>query len=78
MPPTRRQKRWSGRLRTAGALLAMLGAVAVADRLVNLASPTGTLDALGDDRAPWIVGAVCLVVGGALYVVGRRWRGTVE
>lgn len=76
MPPTRRQKRWSGRLRTAGALLSMLGAVALADRLIDLASPTGTLDALGDDRAPWIVGAVCLVVGGAAYFLGRAWRGS--
>jgi len=58
----------------AGALLALLGAVAVADRVVGLAS------AGADDLsvplaipAPLPIGLVALAVGGVLYLLGRRW-----
>jgi hypothetical protein len=69
--PTRLQKRWSARLRTAGALLLLVGTVAGIDRLLPGATQSyGTLPAwtqLG------IAGAA-LTVGGVCFWLGRRWR----
>jgi hypothetical protein len=65
--PTRAQKRWSPRLRMAGALLLLAGAVAVADRLLP-----GTRD-----LSLWVqvcVGAALAAVGAIFFFVGRKWR----
>jgi hypothetical protein len=71
VPPSRAQKRWSPRLRTAGALLLLIGAVALVDRLLPGANaPLGTLPPL----AQLALGAGALAVGAALFLVGRRWR----
>jgi hypothetical protein len=59
--PSRIQKRWSGRLRTAGAVLALLGAVGIADAIVS-------------GFGAWqLVAAALLAVGLALFALGRRW-----
>jgi len=70
--PTRGQKRWSGRLRTAGALLLLAGAVALADRLLPRAPDplTGRVSSL------LYIGAAGLMlpIGAILFWLGRRWR----
>lgn len=58
MPPTRWQKRWGGRLRTAGALLLLLGGVGLAD--------PGSM--------PWTVPLGLFAAGAASFALGRRWR----
>jgi hypothetical protein len=58
--PSRSQKRWSGRLRTAGALLALLGAVGLADAVVS-------------GFGAWPVAAALVVGGLGLFALGRRW-----
>jgi hypothetical protein len=74
MPPSRLQKRWSSRLRTAGALLSLLGLVAVADHLIGLASPSPGLAPVGRQVVP-LWGALALFgLGAGLLVWGRRWR----
>ncbi|RMH41798.1 MAG: hypothetical protein D6689_10120 [Deltaproteobacteria bacterium] len=73
MRPTRRQKRWSGRLRTAGALLGMLGAVALADHLLDLASPQRASSVFAHTGAPAALGIAVTAAGVALYALGRRW-----
>jgi len=71
VPPSRAQKRWSPRLRTAGALLLLIGAVALVDRLLpGSTAPLGTLPPL----VQLVLGAAALAIGGALFLVGRRWR----
>ncbi|HZS38534.1 MAG TPA: hypothetical protein VFF06_16980 [Polyangia bacterium] len=71
MLPSRAQKRWSPRLRTAGALLLLIGVVALVDRVLPGANASwGVL-------APAVqisLGAGALAVGAALFLVGRRWR----
>ncbi len=65
--PTRAQKRWSPRLRTAGALLLLAGAVAVGDRLLP-----GTRE-----LSTWVqvsVGAALAALGAIFFFVGRYWR----
>ncbi len=74
MPPTRLQKRWSGRLRTAGALLLLLGVVAIADSFLGLASPKTASSIFNDTRAQLGVGTVGLPVGAIAFWLGRRWR----
>src|SRR5688572_25325138 len=74
MPPTRRQLRWSGRLRTTGALVALLGGVALADSLIGLAAPSSPLSAVGRASTPIPLGIGLLLLGGALYALGRKWR----
>ncbi len=74
MPPTRRQLRWSGRLRTGGALVALLGGVALVDAVVGLASPSSPLSAVGRASTPIPVGIGLLLVGAALYALGRKWK----
>jgi hypothetical protein len=67
--PSRLQKRWSGRLRSAGALLLLAGAVGTVDLLLP-----------GGRQQEWPVwvqpaaAALLLVVGGGLFLVGGRWR----
>ncbi len=63
--PTRAQKRWSGRLRTAGALLLLAGAVALVDQLLPRAP---------DPRVGLGAAALFLPVGAVLFWLGRRWR----
>lgn len=73
--PTRAQKRWSGRLRTLGALLSLLGTVALADRVLDLAAPTSPLSPTGRGAEwPAWAGVLFLAVGGLAYALGRRWR----
>lgn len=72
--PTRLQKRWSGRLRLAGALLLLLGAVALADSIVGLASPASHLSAVGRQETPIPLGIGLLLLGGALFALGRKWK----
>lgn len=74
MPPTRQQKRWSSRLRTGGALLLLLGVVAIADYFLGLASPKTASSIFNDTRAQLGVGAVALPVGAIAFWLGRRWR----
>jgi len=74
VPPNRLQKRWSARLRTAGALLLLLGAVAIADYALGLASPSNSTAVFADARAPLAAGLAALAVGGPLFWLGRRWR----
>jgi hypothetical protein len=67
--PTRRQKRWSGRLRTAGALCLLAGAVGLVDGLL----PHAADPVLG--RAPLEAVALGLAMVGAIsFGLGRRWR----
>lgn len=72
--PTRLQKRWSGRLRTSGALLLLMAAVALADRLFDLGSPASPWSPLDRVRAPMIVVGVLLVLGATLFALGKKWR----
>src|SRR5262249_2859323 len=58
--PSRRQKRWSGRLRTAGALLLLLAAAA-------------GIDALGGRAEVWPVAAGRAGARGGRFRRGRRW-----
>jgi hypothetical protein len=69
-PPTRAQKRWGPRLRTAGALLLLLGVVALVDRALPGSSGTFALPA----GAQVALGAGAVSIGLVLFVVGRRWR----
>ncbi len=66
------RKRWSPRLRTAGALLLLGGTVALADRLL----PRAPDPLLGAERPPAVVAvaAAMLLVGAAMFWLGRRWR----
>jgi hypothetical protein len=68
---SRSQKRWGPRLRTAGALLMLAGAVG----LVDLALPQSG-DSLGTLPKSVQLGlaAGVLAVGAAAFWVGRRWR----
>lgn len=75
MPPTRTQLRWSGRLRTGGAVVALLGGVALADAVFDLASPQRAASVFGDTRAPLLLGVGAVALGAALFWLGRRWRG---
>lgn len=71
MPPSRLQKRWSSRLRTAGALLLLVGTVALVDLVLpGRAGPLVTMP-MGTQLA---IAAAVLAVGGTLFTVGRRWR----
>ncbi|HEY7955850.1 MAG TPA: hypothetical protein VII38_11190 [Polyangia bacterium] len=71
MGPSRAQKRWSSRLRTAGALLLLVGVVALVDlALPGRAGPLVTVPAVSQ----LAIAAAILAVGGALFVLGRRWR----
>ena len=74
MPPTRQQKRWSGRLRTGGALLLILGVVALADHFLGLASPRTASSIFNDTRAQIVVGAIAVPLGAIALWLGRRWR----
>jgi hypothetical protein len=69
--PTRRQKRWSGRLRTAGALLCLIGAVGLLDRLLP-----GSRESLGTLPGPVQLGiaTAALALGALALTVGKRWR----
>jgi hypothetical protein len=70
--PTRAQKRWSPRFRTAGALFLLAGTVALADRLLPRAP-----DPLTGTQRPliFLVAAAILIPAGAvLFWLGRRWR----
>ncbi len=72
MSPTRAQKRWSPRLRTAGALLLLIGTVALVDRLLP-----GAVGESFVTLPAWlqlVVGAGAIAVGGASFLIGRRWR----
>jgi hypothetical protein len=67
--PTRTQKRWSGRLRTAGALLLLAGAVGLVDKLL----PGGAQP----EWPGWVqpaAAALLVAVGGGLFFLGGRWR----
>jgi hypothetical protein len=69
--PTRTQKRWAGRLRTAGALLLLCGTVGLVDRLL----PGGR--AAEESLPPWLVptaAAILIAIGGGLFHLGGRWR----
>jgi hypothetical protein len=70
--PTRAQKRWAGRLRTAGALLMLIGTVALVDRLLPGGAPESivTLPA----TVQLAVGAAALAAGAVSFAFGRRWR----
>jgi hypothetical protein len=70
--PSRSQKRWSPRLRTAGALLLLAGAVALVDRVLPGAA-AGSLVTF----PAWIqfsIAGAALAIGAALFTLGRRWR----
>jgi hypothetical protein len=69
-PPSRAQKRWSGRLRTAGALLLLSSVVAFVDGLLPQASDP----VLGSLPHRWVFVAVLLGVGAMAFWLGRRWR----
>jgi hypothetical protein len=71
--PTRAERRWAPRLRTLGALLLLLGAVAIADQLIGLAAPAPTTAVLARERIPLAVIGAALAVGAALFWLGRRW-----
>jgi hypothetical protein len=68
--PSRRQKRWSGRLRTAGALLLLGGVVALIDGLL----PQANDPVLGGLPHRWAIAALFLGVGAVAFWLGRRWR----
>jgi hypothetical protein len=65
------QKRWAVRLRTSGALLILVGAVAAVDRLLPGAERMFATFPLHVQLA---LAAFALVLGGVLFVLGRRWR----
>lgn len=67
--PTRWQKRSSPRLRTAGALLLLGGAVGVVDQFVWRSDPV-----LGSSPAVLPLLGALLVAGAACFALGRRWR----
>jgi hypothetical protein len=67
--PSRTQKRWSGRLRTGGARLALVGAGASGDRLLP-----GSREWMLPTGAQLAAGATTLAVGLVAFVVGRRWQ----
>jgi hypothetical protein len=66
------QKRWSPRLRTAGALLLLAGAVALADRLLPRAPDP--LGGAAGSRLFLVAAALLLAVGALCFWLGRRWR----
>ena len=68
--PTRSQKRWSGRLRTAGALLLLGGAVGALDRLL----PHAIDPVLGPTPLSLVLPPVLFTVGAVAFWLGRRWR----
>lgn len=68
--PSRQQKRWSGRLRTAGALLLLGGVVALLDGLLPQASDP----VLGGLPHRSVIAAVLLSAGAVAFWLGRRWR----
>ena len=75
---SRTKKRWSGRLRTAGALLLLLGAVGLGDALLSSQSPTSASDgrlglAEGLGRA-----TLLLAVGALAFFIGRAWSGSAR
>jgi hypothetical protein len=71
MAPTRPQKRWSGRLRTAGALLVLLGTVALVDRVLpGSSNSVGMLPPV----AQLALGGAALAVGVTLFALGRKWQ----
>jgi hypothetical protein len=67
----RTRRRWGPRLRTAGALLSLAGGVGLIDRLLPRAR-----DPITDlpPGAQVVVGAIALVIGLGLFVLGRMWR----
>jgi hypothetical protein len=67
--PSHTQKRWSARLRTAGALLLMAGAVGLGDGLLP-GSREGRLPA-GAEAA---LALGLLALGALSFLVGKRWR----
>jgi hypothetical protein len=67
--PSRARKRWSPRLRTAGALLLLAGAVGLADRVLAPSDPV-----LGPSPAVTPLALALLAVGAISFYVGRRWR----
>jgi hypothetical protein len=70
--PTRWQKRWGPRLRTAGALLLLASAVALADRLI----PRAPDPVLGRERSLALFGVAAALglLGSISFWLGRRWR----
>lgn len=70
--PTRLQRRWAPRFRTAGALLLLVGGVAIVDLLL----PRGA-DPLGGTPlgAQLAAGVTALIVGGVSFALGRRLSG---
>lgn len=52
----------------------MLGAVAVADAAMGLASPAGDTSVFAGDRAPLAAGLAAAALGAPLFWLGRRWR----
>jgi hypothetical protein len=67
--PGRAEKRWSSRLRTAGALLLLAGAVGLLDRLAAKSDPV-----LGPSPAVVPLALALLAVGAVAFWLGRRWR----
>jgi hypothetical protein len=68
---TRSRKRWSGRLRTTGALLLLVGTVGLVDLILprstdSLVLPSAVIQALA------ALGALGL--GAASFLLGRRWQ----
>ena len=69
--PTRAQKRWSARFRTAGALLLLAGVVALADLVLpRRPDPLQPVSPV----AQLAVAATLVTVGLARFLVGRRWN----
>lgn len=72
MLPTRAQKRWAGRLRTAGALLMLIGTVALVDRLLPGGSAESIVTLPGGVQLA--IGTAAVGIGAACFALGRRWR----